>query len=109
MILPAFGRPTRPTSASSFRRSSSVASSPARPRSANRGACRVEVANRLLPPPPLPPRATTTRAPGGGEIEADAAREVLDHGPVRHAQVEVVAGSAMAPAALAVPPTSALK
>ena len=39
--LPAFGSPTRPTSASSLRCSSTQPSSPARPRSANRGACRV--------------------------------------------------------------------
>ena len=36
--LPAFGIPTRPTSASSLRRSSSQPSSPGRPRSAKRGA-----------------------------------------------------------------------
>ena len=62
--LPALGSPTRPTSASSLSRSSIQRSSPGSPFSANRGACRVGVAKRLLPRPPAPPRATTTRVPG---------------------------------------------
>ena len=62
--LPALGRPTRPTSASSLSRRSIQPSSPGRPRSAKRGAWRVGVAKCLLPRPPRPPRATTTRWPG---------------------------------------------
>ena len=50
--LPAFGSPTRPTSASSRRRSSSHPASPASPRSAKRGAWRVGVVKRLFPRPP---------------------------------------------------------
>src|SRR5205085_793837 len=61
--LPALGRPTSPTSASSLSLSSSQPCSPGRPRSAKRGACRVAVAKRLLPLPPAPPRATVARWP----------------------------------------------
>ena len=61
--LPAFGRPTSPASASSFRRSSIQPDSPRRPRSANRGACRVELAKRLLP---CPPSAAARRRPRAG-------------------------------------------
>jgi hypothetical protein len=57
--LPAFGRPTSAASASSFSRSSSHASSPGSPVSANRGVWRVDVAKRRLPRPPLPPLAAT--------------------------------------------------
>ena len=48
------GRPIRPTSASSFKRSSIHPSSPLVPFSANRGACRVEVREALVPVPPTP-------------------------------------------------------
>ena len=57
------GSPTSPTSASSFSRSSIQPSSPVVPCSANRGACRTEVAKRLFPWPPRPPCATTARCP----------------------------------------------
>ena len=62
--LPAFGRPTRPASASSLSWSSTVPSSPGSPRSASRGACRVGPAKRLLPRPPRPPLAMRTSWPG---------------------------------------------
>src|SRR6185295_12637269 len=61
--LPAFGKPTTPTSASSFSSRWIQRSSPARPRSARRGARLVDVAKRALPRPPLAPRATTRRWP----------------------------------------------
>ena len=62
--LPALGSPTRPTSASSLSCSSTMPSSPGSPRSASRGACRVAVANVLLPRPPGPPLASVTSCPG---------------------------------------------
>ena len=58
------GSPTRPTSASSLSCSSTMPSSPGSPRSASRGACRVAVANVLLPRPPGPPLASVTSCPG---------------------------------------------
>ena len=51
-----WARPTRPTSASSLSERSSHSSSPSRPRSAKRGAWRVEVTKQMLPRPPSPPR-----------------------------------------------------
>ena len=62
--LPAFGWPTRPASASSLSRSSIHPDSPPSPRSAKRGAWRVELAKRLLPWPPNPRSPTTARWPG---------------------------------------------
>ena len=61
--MPALGRPASAASARSLRCSSSSASSPGRPVSANLGVCRDGVANWALPRPPCPPRATTTRVP----------------------------------------------
>ena len=81
--LPAFGSPTSPTSASSFSRSSISPDSPSSPRSAKRGACRVEVAKRLLPWPPAPPRATTIRWPVGEQLGGRAV-DPGDDGPRRH-------------------------
>ena len=68
--FPAFGWPTRPASASSLRRSSIQPDSPSSPRSAKRGAWRVELAKRLLPWPPSPPDATTARWPGSTQVVA---------------------------------------
>src|SRR5215472_14749827 len=61
--LPAFGSPTRPTSARSLSERRSRRASPGRPGSAKSGAWRVAVANCALPRPPRPPRAATKRWP----------------------------------------------
>src|SRR5262249_52155530 len=61
--LPALGRPTRPTSAISFRRSHTQRSSPGQPGSARRGARLVEDLKAALPRPPSPPLASTARSP----------------------------------------------
>ena len=61
--LPAFGNPTRPTSASSFSWSRRSLLSPGSPGCTCRGARFVDVAKRALPRPPRPPRATSTRWP----------------------------------------------
>ena len=55
--FPAFGKPTRPTSASSFSWSRRFFSSPGRPGSTLRGARLVDVANCAFPRPPRPPLA----------------------------------------------------
>ena len=55
--LPALGKPTRPTSASSLSCSRRSFSSPGRPGCVRRGARLVEVAKRALPWPPRPPLA----------------------------------------------------
>jgi len=62
--LPAFGMPTRPTSAISFRRSQTQRPSPGQPLSAWRGARLVEVLKRALPKPPSPPRRSVIFLPG---------------------------------------------
>ena len=59
--LAAFGSPTSPASASSFSRGSIHPDSPGRPRSANRGVCRVEWRNACCRAHAAPPRATTAR------------------------------------------------
>ena len=66
--MPALGRPTRPASAISFRRSQIQRSSPSRPGLAWRGAWLVEVLKWALPKPPLPPSASTTRSPSCVEV-----------------------------------------
>src|SRR5215210_5374426 len=62
--LPAFGRPTSPTSERTLSSSKTSRSSPGSPRSLKAGACRVEVAKEPFPRPPSPPPATTKEAPG---------------------------------------------
>src|SRR5581483_11073443 len=61
--LPAFGAPTRPTSAMSFRSRVTVSSSPFSPGSAWSGACRTELLKWTLPRPPAPPRAISNVMP----------------------------------------------
>jgi len=61
--LPAFGTPRMPTSDSSFRSRTSLASWPFCPLCAIRGAWLVDVAKRAFPLPPRPPRATTNVSP----------------------------------------------
>src|SRR5207253_2047776 len=60
---PAFGRPTRPTSARSLSSRCTQRSTPLSPGSHLRGARLVAVANRALPRPPRPPGATLKRSP----------------------------------------------
>ena len=55
--LPTLGKPTSPTSASSFSSSTTSRLSPGRPALAKRGTCRVGVAKCWLPQPPRPPLA----------------------------------------------------
>src|SRR6185295_1365841 len=61
--LPALGKPTRPTSASSFISSRRSFSSPGSPGCTLRGARLVDVAKRALPMPPRP-----QRVPGVGGL-----------------------------------------
>src|SRR6056297_566787 len=61
--LPAFGRPSSPTSASSFSSSFRCRASPGVPLVVLRGARLVELLKRVLPRPPRPPSATFSRAP----------------------------------------------
>ena len=77
--LPAFGRPTRPTSAISFSRSQTSRSSPARPGLACRGARLTGPLKRVLPKPPLPPAASRSFAPIAQQVTAQTTR------PNRHA------------------------
>ena len=81
--LPAFGWPTRPASASSLRRSSIQPDSPSSPRSAKRGAWRVELAKRLLPWPPRPAGRHHGALAGLDEVVA-AQLEAVDLGARRH-------------------------
>ena len=96
------GSPTRPTSASSLSCSSTMPSSPGRPRSASRGACRVAVANVLLPRPPGPPLASVISWPGPHEVER-APVPALDGGAGRDGDDEPVAVGAVHELAHAVP------
>src|SRR6056297_243824 len=61
--LPALGRPSSPTSASSFSSSFRCRASPGVPLVVLRGARLVELLKRVLPRPPRPPSATFSRAP----------------------------------------------
>jgi hypothetical protein len=61
--LPAFGRPSSPTSAITRISSRSRRFSPGSPGIALRGARLVLDLKRVLPQPPLPPRATSTVSP----------------------------------------------
>src|SRR5690606_36352844 len=63
VLLPAFGKPSRPTSASSFSSSFSTRCSPSSPGVDCRGERLVELLKCMLPRPPLPPRATNRRSP----------------------------------------------
>src|SRR5690606_30110110 len=63
VLLPAFGKPSRPTSASSFSSSFSTRCSPSSPGVDCRGERLVELLKCMLPRPPLPPRATSRRSP----------------------------------------------
>src|SRR6185437_7124225 len=60
VLLPAFGKPSRPTSASTFNSSFSSRSSPGVPGVKRRGARLVELLKWMLPRPPLPPFATSS-------------------------------------------------
>jgi hypothetical protein len=64
VLLPALGKPTSATSATSFSSRSYQCSSPTSPCSANDGARRRLDRNRALPRPPRPPAAATQRSPG---------------------------------------------
>src|SRR5258705_52141 len=55
VLLPAFGKPTSPTSASSFSDRCSPRSSPAVPGSQKSRVWRVQLSKRARPPPPSPP------------------------------------------------------
>ena len=99
--MPAFGSPTRPASASSFSRSSIQPDSPSSPRSAKRGAWRVELVKRLLPCPPAPPGGDDRPLARLDEVVA-AALEALDLRAGRHRDDRVVAAGAVALVALAV-------
>src|SRR3546814_20605268 len=61
--FPALGRPTSPTSASSFSRSHTHISSPGQPMPCWRGARLVLVLWLALPRPPSPPPSSTSRCP----------------------------------------------
>jgi len=61
--LPAFGKPTRPTSATVLSVSASVACSPGRPSSASLELCSRPDRSVTLPRPPAPPAAITTSSP----------------------------------------------
>src|SRR6185437_540355 len=63
VLLPAFGKPSRPTSASTFNSSFSSRSSPGVPGVKRRGARLVELLKWMLPRPPLPPCATSSFSP----------------------------------------------
>ena len=76
--MPAFGKPTSAASARSFSRSSSHSSSPGKPVSANRGACRVGVAKRLLPRP-AKPAARDDRARSGMREVGEQPSLVVEH------------------------------
>ena len=60
--LPALGKPTRPTSATTFSSRVTTRASPSSPRSAKPGAFRLFEASAALPRPPRPPAATTSSA-----------------------------------------------
>ena len=95
--LPAFGSPTRPTSAMRRSSSRSQRSAPGSPFWAWRGVRWVAVAKWTLPRPPRPPRATGGRLAGGDEVREELARGVVEHaGPGRNGQDQVVAGLAVA-------------
>ena len=99
--LPAFGRPTSPTSASSLRWSSTAPSSPGSPRSASRGACRTDDLKRVLPRPPAPPRGDRDLLAGPHEVVARAV-PARDLRAGRHGDHERLAVGAVALGALAV-------
>src|SRR4051812_16901808 len=63
VLLPAFGKPTRATSALNFNSRLSHRSSPTSPCSANDGARRRLDRKRALPRPPWPPLAASHRSP----------------------------------------------
>ena len=63
--MPAFGLPTRPTSAITFSSSRRVRASPGSPGVDWRGARLVDDLKRRFPLPPLPPSAATTCSPAG--------------------------------------------
>src|SRR5690242_2148553 len=60
VLLPALGKPSRPTSAKTFNSSLSSRSSPGVPGVKRRGARLVELLKWMLPRPPLPPFATSS-------------------------------------------------
>ena len=102
--LPAFGKPTSPTSASSFRWRRRSFSSPGSPGCVLRGARLVEVANCALPQPPCPPLAMRTRSPSSVRSATWPSLPVLDalvHDRTdRHVQRHVVSALAGAVRAL---------
>ena len=101
--LPALGRPTRPTSASSLSSSRRRFSSPSVPGSARRGARLVGVAKFWLPLPPLPPAGHLEALPVAQQLAQHLAGVVVhDHGAHRHLDHEVLARLAGAVAAQAV-------
>ena len=106
--LPAFGKPTRPTSASSFSSRRRYFLRPRSPGCTLRGARLVDVAKRALPVPPRPPFATSTRWPSFGEIgeqphgSSGVAGFLVDERADRHGELEVLAVVAGAVRALAV-------
>src|SRR5207342_1177500 len=61
--LPALGKPSRPTSASSLSSRRSARVSPSPPGVERRGERLIELLKCMLPRPPLPPRATSRRSP----------------------------------------------
>src|ERR1700733_9614120 len=65
--LPAFGNPTRPTSAIVFSSSTRRRSTPGSPRSAKPGAFRLAEASAAFPSPPRPPWAAMNLVPGPAE------------------------------------------
>ena len=104
--LPAFGNPTSPTSASSFRWSRRSFSSPGKPGWDLRGARLVDVANVALPCPPSPPFAISTRWPSSVRsatcTSSPSSCALVDDRADRHLELDVLPVLAGAVGAFAV-------